>query len=183
MPYNSTFIQRITESTSILLQEAGGKMNYMKLVKLLYFADRKALEEFEHPITYDTYANLPRGPILSSTLNLVKGQFSASAYWDKYFEREDRYIKVRGEYPKLKKLSPADVRILKKIYSDLGQYNQFQLAELSEKLPEWEDPHGSSNPLEIPEILAKLKYSKKDIERIRSELLDKCILDAAFSAR
>ncbi len=180
MPYSPTFQQRVTEAASVLLQESGGKMSYMKLVKLLYFADRKALEFYEHPITYDSYASLPRGPILSSTLNLAKGSYPNSDYWDEHIELVGKAVKIRGAYPKLKKLSPADVKLLKEIYAELGKYDQFQLAKISETLPEWKDPKGSSNPIELDELLKKLDYANDDVERIASEIQDKYILDSAF---
>jgi hypothetical protein len=148
---------------------------------LLYLADRKALEEYEHPITYDTYASLPRGPVVSSTLNLARGLYPHSDYWDQYIELAGNAVKIRGEYPKLKKLSPADVKILESIYSEFGNKDQFQLATITERLPEWKDPNGSSLPIELDELLNKLKYDTKDIERIASEIQEKSILDSIFS--
>jgi uncharacterized phage-associated protein len=180
VPYSPAFQQRVTEAASILLRESGGKMSYMKLVKLLYFADRKALEVYEHPITYDAYASLPWGPVLSSTMNLAKGLYPNGDYWDEYIELVGKAVKIRGAYPKLKKLSPADVKLLKEIYAELGKYNQFQLAKISESLPEWKDPKGSSNPIELDELLKKLDYTNEDIERIVSEIQDKYIIDSAF---
>jgi len=155
-------------------------MNYMKLVKLLYFAERKALELYEHPITYDDYSSLPKGPVLSSTLNLAKGRYPHSDYWDQYIELSGRAVRIKGEYPKLKKLSPADVKLLNQIFDELGQYNQFQLADMSEKLPEWKDPKGSSFPIELDELLQKLNYDMEDRKRIVFEIEDKSILDSAF---
>ena len=102
LPYSPTFEQRATEASSILLQKSGGRMSYMKLVKLLYIADRKALEEWEHPITYDTFASLPRGPVVSSTLNLAKGLYPDKDYWNQYIEQINKDVKIRTEYPKIK---------------------------------------------------------------------------------
>ncbi len=46
-------------------------MSYMKLIKLLYLADREALARWGRPITTDTYVAMKHGPVLSYILNLI----------------------------------------------------------------------------------------------------------------
>jgi uncharacterized phage-associated protein len=181
MPYNPTYQQRVTEAASILLKESGGKMSYMKLIKLLYLADRQAFKDWEHPITYDTYASLPMGPVLSSTLNLAKGLSPDKNIWDQYIELDNKDVKIKGEYPKIRKLSPADVKLLQKIYAEFGKFDQFQLAKISEKLPEWKNPGSTSFPIELHELLKVLEYSDEEIERISLEIQDRSALDSIFS--
>ena len=48
-------------------------MSYMKLIKLLYLADREALLRWGRPITFDAYVSMDRGPVLSSVLDLING--------------------------------------------------------------------------------------------------------------
>jgi len=42
--------ERATQAAARLLQRRGGRMSYMKLLKLLYLADRKALLSVGRPI-------------------------------------------------------------------------------------------------------------------------------------
>lgn len=181
MPYNPFFQQRVTEAASILLSKSSGRMSYMKLIKLLYLADRKAYETWEHPITYDTYASLPKGPVGSSTLNLIKGIYPDRSYWDQFIETIGKEVRIKGEFPKIKKLSPADEKLLDQIYSEYGNYTQFELAEITEKLPEWNNPGKSSSPIELFDLLKKLKYNSEDIERITTEIHEKSTLDSIFN--
>jgi uncharacterized phage-associated protein len=180
MPYSPIFEQKATEAASILLRLSGGEMSRLKLIKLLYFADRKALEEWERPITYDNFASLPKGPVVSSILNLARGKYPHSEYWDQYIEKIGINVKIRGEFPKIKKLSPADVKLLTKIFAKYGKYTGFDLADMSEKLPEWRNPGTSSYPIELPDLLKKLHYDTEEIERISSEILEKGALDSLF---
>jgi hypothetical protein len=46
--------RKATEATALLLSLRGGQMHYMKLIKLLYLADRRALLRWGIPITTDT---------------------------------------------------------------------------------------------------------------------------------
>jgi uncharacterized phage-associated protein len=180
MPYSPIFEQKATEAASVLLRLSGGEMRRFKLVKLLYFADRKALEERERPITYDHFALLPKGPVVSSILNLARGLYPHSEYWNQYIKKIGLDVKIRGEYPKIKKLSPADIKLLNQIFAEYGKYTEFELANMSEKLPEWRNPGDSSYPLELPDLLKELHYDTKDIERISSEIQEKSALDSLF---
>jgi uncharacterized phage-associated protein len=60
--------RKATQAAAYLLKRRGGKMSYMKLIKLLYFADRVALSRFGRPITTDRYVSMDRGPVLSHIL-------------------------------------------------------------------------------------------------------------------
>ena len=74
---------KATQAACILIEKEGGRINYMKLLKLMYMADRKALLERGRPITFDEYYSLDRGPILSRTKDLiVEGAFPGQdSFW------------------------------------------------------------------------------------------------------
>ena len=69
-------------------------MSYMKLIKLLYLADRKRLLERGRPITFDTYYSLPHGPILSRTKELIDDGPSpgADSLWLKHITEPKNYM-------------------------------------------------------------------------------------------
>jgi len=48
-------------------------MNYLKLMKLLYLADRESMRRNGRPISGDRYVSMDHGPVLSQTLNLING--------------------------------------------------------------------------------------------------------------
>ena len=58
-----------TQAAARLLKRAGGPMSHMKLIKLLYLADRRALVRWGRPITCDWYVSMPQGPVPSFTLD------------------------------------------------------------------------------------------------------------------
>jgi len=49
-PFNE---RKATEAASVLLRLRGGQMSHLKLIKLLYLADREALDRWSVPITHD----------------------------------------------------------------------------------------------------------------------------------
>ncbi len=56
-----------------LLQHAGGSMPMLKLLKLMYLADRASLIETGFPITGDAIVAMDKGPVLSTTYDRLKG--------------------------------------------------------------------------------------------------------------
>ena len=58
-------------------------MSYMKLIKLLYFADRKYIKQTGSSITKDTYYSMKNGPVLSNVLNLINTEPEPDrfSYW------------------------------------------------------------------------------------------------------
>ena len=81
-----------------------------------------------------------------------------------------------------RKLSTAEVELIKEMYEKYGNLSGKELEELSHHLPEWSDPKGSSIPIPLPKLLSVLEYSEEDIERIESELEQEAELNALFGA-
>src|SRR5208282_6704121 len=68
LPFNE---RKATEAAARLLKLRGGTMSYMKLIKLLYLADREALLRWGRPISTDRYVSMDKGPVLSRVLDLA----------------------------------------------------------------------------------------------------------------
>ena len=68
LPFNEA---KAAQAAARLLKKRGGKMAYMKLIKLLYLVDREALRRWGRPVTTDRYVSMDHGPVLSSTLDLI----------------------------------------------------------------------------------------------------------------
>jgi uncharacterized phage-associated protein len=67
-----TFNERkAIQAAGRLIQLAGGEMNYLALMKLLYLVDREALFHLGRPITGDKVVAMKHGPVLSRIFDLV----------------------------------------------------------------------------------------------------------------
>ena len=174
--------QKVTEAACYLLRLNGGRIDPMKLLKLLYLADRKALEDWERPISYDSYVSMNYGPVLSTTYDLIKSAPSQKGdFWHTYIATLDKQtIELKGEPPKIKKLSRAEIDVLDDIYKRFGQRSSIALSYICHELQEYKNPHGSSIPISIPEILAAVGYSQPDIERIDYELREEASIQTVF---
>jgi Protein of unknown function (DUF4065) len=65
--------EKAVEAAAMFLKLHGRPMRYLGLLKLLYMADRIALERMEQPITGDCYVSMQFGPVLSGVYDLIKG--------------------------------------------------------------------------------------------------------------
>ncbi len=131
----------------------------MKLIKLLYFVDREALIRWGRPITFDWYYSLPHGPILSFTLNLINEdpEPNGPTYWHNFIsERRVHEVELLRD-PPMDQLSDAEKALISEMFERLGHMDQWELRDLSHKLPEWRDPQGSRLSIEIGEILLGAK--------------------------
>ena len=89
---------------------------------------------------------------------------------------------IRIESPvEFKKLSPAEVEILDRIYEKYRSFSQYQLGEITHNLPEYTDPGESSAITPLDKILRAIGYSQKDMERIAFELKEEAAIEAMFA--
>ena len=77
---------KVTQASAyfLKLRDNNNTMSHLKLMKLLYLAEREALNRLGRPITFDSCVSMDQGPVLSTTLNLMHGESLAGDYWDKF---------------------------------------------------------------------------------------------------
>jgi uncharacterized phage-associated protein len=164
-------IEKLVQATGYLLKKYDKKrVNYTKLIKEMYLADRESLNISNASITGDTYVSMKHGPVLSNLYNLIKGKsrdVKAQEYWDSRFSTDgDELLANFDQYPE-GKLSRSDETILDKID---GQFHQMRYGELIEYVhancPEWHNPGNTAIPIELKDILAALGRTREQIELI-----------------
>ena len=164
--------KKTTQAAAILLQRDGGKTHYIKLLKLLYIADRKSLEETGFPITFDTYVSMKYGPVLSTTYDLIKDtSFNHGDYWHEYISQPKDYVVRLNQSPSVTALSEVEIRILNQTFDEYGKIPRFDLVDISHQFPEFhEPPKGSTLPITYRDIFHALGEDEIEISRIENEL-------------
>ncbi|MBK7351653.1 MAG: SocA family protein [Gemmatimonadetes bacterium] len=121
-------------------------MPYLKLIKLLYLADRQALLELGRPISCDLFVSMPHGPVLSRTHDLILGEPEQDSYWRRHISApEDYAVQLIADAPH-DQLSPAQETILDGIFQRFGSMGNWALRDHTSTLPECHAPDGSSVP-------------------------------------
>jgi uncharacterized phage-associated protein len=174
---------KTTEAASIILGASGGRMRYIRLLKLLYLADRMAWEEWERPITFDVYASLQKGPVPSITYDIIRDRAAGrGGFWSAYVERDGKFRLRLRDMPKINRLSSAEVDLIQSLVAKYKSTSDWDLVDIVHKLPEYDDPGTSSQAIPWPRVLKELRYSESDIGRIRSQLREEAELDRLLGA-
>lgn len=185
MPTETKFNeQKATEAaTTLLALKETRSADYLWIIKMLYFIDREALKRWERPITYDHYVAMPHGPVLSTIYNIIKKNHP-SIVWKQYIvtRPRDYEVSLNGSPAPRRKLSEAEVELINEMFQKYGHLSGKELEELSHHLPEWHDPHGSSNPIPLSNVLNVLEFNQEDIKRIEFELKTEEEINALFGA-
>jgi len=128
--------------------------NYMRVLKLLYFADRESLRETGSPITGDRFVAMRHGPTLSRLLDLVNQCDVGNVEWDKYIERNEYDIRLVDD-PGIGKLCRYEIDLLKRIWQENRELGEWEVATKSEQLQEWKknNPGDSSRPISLSDLL------------------------------
>ncbi len=150
------------------LRQAGGRMPHLKLMKLMYLADRAALDDFGFSIAGDRAVSMPHGSVLSMTLNLVNGDIeSGEDGWESWIsDRADHEVALR-ERPAgrdaLDQISAADEVVLARIWREFGHIGKWHIRDYThDHCPEWEDPQGSSRPISFERMFTVPGCSAED---------------------
>jgi uncharacterized phage-associated protein len=162
---------KATQAAAFLLKMRGGRMHYLKLIKLLYLADRAALLRWGLPISTDHYVSMDHGPVLSNIFNLITDD-KPKPVWAKFISAPlgDYEIELR-EDPPTDRLSRAEEKLLGEIYAEYGYRNRWDLVNnVMHKLPEWHNPQGGSVRIQIREILEAQGEDEEEIRAVVKEL-------------
>lgn len=166
--------ERATQAAARLIQREGGSINHMKLIKLLYVAERRSLLRWGRPITFDWYVSMPHGPVLSFTLDKINEPEppGGGSYWHRHItERRNHEVALKSPAAVPRdQLSPAEEGLLDEVHAELGHMSQWELRDYSHTLPEWRDPRGSSLPITIEDILLSEGLSQEDVAEVLEAL-------------
>lgn len=159
---------RATQASAVLIRLAGGRLNYTKLLKLLYLADRQSLVETGSPITGDTVVNMDNGPVLSAVYDCIKERPRSFSVWQEYFRKAGYDVELTAD-PGDGELSDYDVDVLNQQYQKHQAADYSEMIDFVHDLPEWEDPSpNKSAPLSYEEILRAADVPQETIREYES---------------
>jgi uncharacterized phage-associated protein len=163
---------KATQVAAAVIRKRGGRIHYLKLIKLLYLIDREALLRWGVPVTTDRYVSMDHGPVLSNIYRLIV-EDKPKPVWAKYISQPlgDYEVELLSNEPATDRLSRAEESLIAEIYDQYGYRNRWDLVEnVMHKLPEWTDPHGSSISINIRQILEAQGENPEEITAVLREL-------------
>lgn len=174
-------LKKAAHVAAYLLWKGGGEMSSLKLMNLMYLAEKQFLLQHDERLTGDAMVSMPKGPVLSGVCDCFMG---GHEYWCSWVKNPRNYnlalgdtIKVNQEDPldTFDELSLADQKTLDAVYAEFGSMNCWQLGRLLRDpgfCPEWEDPQGSSSPIPPSALLIKNGKTEAQVDAILLKLAE-----------
>jgi len=137
-----TFAHRkATQALNFFARKAGGQINKMKALKLIFFADRYHLRQYGRPITNDEYLAMEYGPVPSGCKDLAEmSDFldpHERSYAVRFLQRTSQHDFASVAEVEEAVFSKSDLGALEFAWQHFGQFDQFRLAEITHEYPEW----------------------------------------------
>lgn len=148
-------VEKVIQAIGVLFRQDGVKrMNYMRLLKLLYIADREAIKETARPITGGPVVAMARGPVLEEVYDLIRGQHQGMPLWDRFLKK-DRYTLEIVHNPDVKKLAKYEIKKLQEVAERHQNDDEWALSQHTHTFAEWQRnaPGTSCRPIAVADIL------------------------------
>jgi len=135
--------KKATQAINYLTKKEGGQIDKLKLIKLVYFADRYHLRRYGRPMFNDAYFAMRLGPVGSSVKDIAE---LSSDFLDEEERRYAGQFIARGAIDNTV-VSVADVdsdifskselEALSFAYDEFGSQPESQLVNITHRYPEW----------------------------------------------
>lgn len=131
--------RKAAELSAYLLDKAGGRMDKLKLSKMLYLVERKSIGTWGEPAIYDEYFSIAEGPVCSNALDGLNQKGRQKGTFDLFIAR-DRATDVvsRKAGAAFERLSPAVREVADAVWGEHGGKSTRELVEWTHgHLPEY----------------------------------------------
>src|SRR5439155_24406623 len=156
-------------AAAILRREETRMMPYMRLLKLLYIADRESMRDTGRPITGDQAIAMTYGPVLQGVYNLIRNTHYESWRWSKFFQTSGYKIKMTKD-PGAGRLSRYELEKLREVVERYAVVDDFDLVEETHGFEEWRANFvkGASQPI-LAEHILKAVGLAGEVEQIAQD--------------
>jgi uncharacterized phage-associated protein len=160
--------EKSLQAAAYLLHLEEGRMPYLRLMKLMYIAERELLAQTATPLTGDICVAIEHGPVLSHVLDLIKGKGSGRAEWEGFIQRNGYAVKLVAE-PGRGRLSGHVIDKLAEVSERYREKGHWELRDLTHDFPEWQKnfPGEGSALIPLKDILEAQGESQETLTLIR----------------
>src|SRR5260370_865037 len=146
---------KTVQAIGVLMRQDGVRcMNYMRLLKLLYIADRETLRRTGRPIVGGPVTAMERGPVLEEVFDLIRGRHRQMPLWDEYLRTSHFNLQLLKD-PDVGQLSRYEIETLQDAARRHADDDEWELSRLTHEFPEWKknNPGTSSRPIPLTDVL------------------------------
>ncbi len=188
-PFNA---KKAIQVAAFLIKQTDLKlMQELKLLKLVYIANRRTLQEIGSPIVGREVLAMKHGPVVNGLYEMIK-QRSGATLWNEHFSRSGTFGKYNVQLvkePGDSLLSPYEKEVLEAVSQKYRGRDHWKVSEMTHDFPEWDkawnarkrDKGKKATPIPLERILEEVGRLD-DLENIAREIEQEELLDALFGA-
>jgi uncharacterized phage-associated protein len=170
-------IEKTLNSALYILQRLGGRTDFHKLFKILYFADQKHLATYGTSISGDLYVAMAHGPVPSKLYDVFKGVRDSIGFEEQFanlFEIQGAYNINAKQKPNLEVLSESNVECLEESIAENHALTFDQLTRKSHKSA-WDA--ATNDEMNVIEIAKEGGASEEMLKYIELNLENQLLLE------
>jgi uncharacterized phage-associated protein len=176
---------KATEVACHFLEKAGGTMNIMKLVKLVYLLDRLSIQRRGLPVVGGAYFSMRNGPVTSELLDLVNAGSLwgvADCNWERLISDRQNHEVSLVEPPAYQHLAEAELALTDELYREHGAKDQWQLRDwCHEHCAEWTPLAQGHDRIPVERMAEAVGKTEDQIRHLAESAAELNLLDAAFA--
>jgi uncharacterized phage-associated protein len=176
---------KATQAASRFLTLEGGKMQYIKLIKLLYLLDRAALLKWGRPVTTDRYISMAYGPVVHNVYELIiepRAVPNVGEIWRRHISPKSHFLVRLVKDPGVGELSRAEEKLIVSIFKKFGAKHWSELVEFSHTFAEWRIPGTQkATQIDVRDILKAGNYTAGEIAEVERDLESLAVVEGMIS--
>jgi uncharacterized phage-associated protein len=183
--FSFNLLKTLQASKVLLQKHAGGRMEPVRLLKLLYIVDRELLAETGKTLTGDSAVAMKYGPVLVNVRQLINGNGADASLWNSVIHKEGHEVAIASDSQLgVGKLAKSELRKLDEVSARYSETISEDLIEITHDFAEWinafdaNNPE-SSNPMEWEKALED-QGAADLIEEIESDLQEHILFQQAL---
>jgi uncharacterized phage-associated protein len=130
-------VEKAIQAVGVLLRKEGKKASRLRILKLLYIADRTILKETGSLMLGSKMVAMKHGPLHSEVLDLINGQHLLEAAWSRHFRSLGKDLVLEEDEPDVGRLSRHEIELLNSIVEQRAALDDWQIVDETHQFPEW----------------------------------------------
>ena len=176
--------QKTIQAAGVILREhPNSRMDRVRLLKLLYIADRELLVETGQTLTGDRAVAMKKGPVLCEVYELIQGGTLHAPDWNAVIQTVHYEVVLTGGVG-VGKLTKAEVGKLHALCERYRDSDSEDLSELTHHFQEWVrafDPNRPESPAVMSwESILEAQGESQLINEVEADLRQRDLVDTAF---
>jgi hypothetical protein len=157
VPDKQIDVAKAVQAAGVILRLEGKTASRLRLLKLLYIADRLSFERFGRAIIGSKMVAMKNGPLHSHVLDLLNGKFVGEDRWASCFENQGVLVNL-VQQPDVGLLARCEIDLLEEVTKKFAEQDDWEIVETTHGFAEWQkqypDPkENTSRRIPVGDIL------------------------------